>query len=873
MALCRIIGLCAAAILLLTVRAALADPAPFDLVGPTLAVSVTRGTVTLPITKVPNLVAGDRLQLQVELPQSQSTHYLMVAAFLRGPTNPPPADWFYRCDTWTKSCRQGGQSLTVPPDAEQLLVLFAPETGGDYKTLVNAVQGRPGAFVRAAQELNQAALDRSRLDQYLLALRELDSRDPAKVKEAAPLLARSLAIKVDEKCLDRIPALQAPCLMQGGDALILSDGHDASMVATLTSGPASDLAIQAGSTALMNSGAYLPYIGSILDIARLMDSFHTAKYQYIPALASRQGEKLVLMLNTPPSFHDPKSVLVAALPPVEPFQAPPLHNADVKAVYCAQRKPLVLAVDGAPLVFATDFAHDMTLEAVRRDGKSIALHARPDAQMGGLLVDSATLAGSEIDEKRGATLHGYWGFAKFDGPTFQLANAATRSWAVAPGDEAALVVGRDDTVHLVSGGAACLEDIRLRDLDGQETKLAWKVAKPDRVEVKVPLTGARPGERAILIKQYGIAEPQVLHVSAYASASRLDGFELHAGDAAGTLKGTRLDEIESLTIKGLDFVPGAILTAAGNDELRLTARDQAAAATLKAGETGPATVTLKDGRTLTLDVAIAASRPRGVLLAKNRLRAVAPVAPVGPTFDLANADELPLDARFTFTVKAVSPATFSRNEAIEIASSDESFSTTLSVSHGGLTLANSRIAIATLDPAAAFGTSAFGPLRFRLIANGVAGDWQPLGVLVRLPDLKEVVCPATTDGPCELTGANLYLVDSVAADSEFRFPVQVAEGFAADSMPVPHPIDQRLYIRLRDDPSVINTARVPTSVPPDPASSPKSGVAAAPPGPGPTPQADPVAGTADQTVPTPSDALPLLATPGPSAQNHESSPR
>ena len=870
MALWRIIGLYAAALSLLTVRLAVADPAPFDLVGPTLAVSVTRGTVTLPITKVPSLAAGDRLQLQVELPQSQSTHYLMVAAFLRGPTNPPPTDWFYRCDTWTKSCRQSGLSLTVPPDAEQLLVLFAPETGGDYKTLVNAVQGRPGAFVRAAQELNQAALDRSRLDQYLLALRELDLRDPAKVKEAAPLLARSLAIKVDEKCLDRIPALQAPCLMQGGDSMILSDGHDASMVATLTSGPASDLAIQAGSTALMNSGAYLPYIGSILDIARLMDSFHTAKYQYIPALASRQGDKLALMLNTPPSFHDPKSVLVAALPPVEPFQAPPLHNADVKAVYCAQRKPLVLAVDGAPLVFATDFAHDMTIEAARRDGKSIALRARPDAQLGGLLVDSATLAGAEVDEKRGATLHGYWGFAKFEGPTFQLANAATRPWAVAPGDEAALVIGRDDTVHLVSGGATCLEDIQLRDVDGQETKLAWKVVKPDRIEVKVPMTAAPPGERAILIKQYGIPEPQVLHVSAYASASRLDGFVLHAGDAAGTLRGTRLDQVESLTIKGLDFVPGAILTTAGTDELRLTARDQAAAAALKAGETGPATVTLKDGRALTLDVAIASSRPRGVLLAKNRLRAVTGVA---PTFDLANADELPLDARFTFAVKAVSPATFSRNEAIEIASSDESFSTTLSVDHGGLTLANSKIAIATLDPAAAFGTSAFGPLQFRLLANGVAGDWQPLGVLVRLPELKEVVCPASTDSPCELTGTNLYLVDSIAADGEFRSPVQVAEGFAGDSMPVPRPVDQRLYIRLRDDPSVINTARVPTSVPPDPASSPKSGGDAAPPAPGPTLQTDPVAGPTEQTVRTPKGALPLVPTSDPSAENHESSPR
>ena len=139
-----------------------------------------------------------------------------------------------------------------------------------------------------------------RLERYLDALRALDRADPEKLKTTAPLLARSLAIKVDEKCLDRIPTLQAPCLMQGQDSLILNDGHSASMVATLTSGPASDLALQAGNTALQ--GGFSPFIGSILDVGRLMDSFHTAHYQYIPALTSQHDDRLVLMLNTPPSF-------------------------------------------------------------------------------------------------------------------------------------------------------------------------------------------------------------------------------------------------------------------------------------------------------------------------------------------------------------------------------------------------------------------------------------------------------------------------------------------------------------------------------------------------------------------------------------------
>ena len=62
-----------------------------------------------------------------------------------------------------------------------------------------------------------------------------------------------------------------------------------------------------------------------------------------------------------------------------------------------------------------------------------------------------------------------------------------------------------------------------------------------------------------------------------------------------------------------------------------------------------------------------------------------------------------------------------------------------------VTLEDSKVAVATLDPAKAFGPSAFGPLQFRVIANSVPGDWQRLATLVRLPVLKELKCPATAD--------------------------------------------------------------------------------------------------------------------------------
>src|SRR3546814_8788020 len=72
-------------------------------------------------------------------------------------------------------------------------------------------------------------------------------------------------------------------------------------------------------------------------IVRFFDSFSTAQYQYIPALSSHRGNKLALTLNTPPSFYNPKSVMVVALPAVEKPRLPPLHAVNPTDIYCASR--------------------------------------------------------------------------------------------------------------------------------------------------------------------------------------------------------------------------------------------------------------------------------------------------------------------------------------------------------------------------------------------------------------------------------------------------------------------------------------------------------------------------------------------------------
>ena len=778
-----------------------ADPAPFDLVGPNLDVKVTRGSQTLPISEVPNLAVGDHLSIKADFPASQSAHYLLVAAFLRGATNPPPKEWFFNCETWSSKCAQG-LSLTVPQEAQQVLLFLAPETGGDFKTLMNAVRGRPGAFVRTSQDLNQATLDRSRLDNYLAAVHALNDADPAKLRVAAPLLARSLAIKVDEKCLDRIPELQAPCLMQGQASLILNDGHSTSIVEALTSGPASDLAMEASYTPQLNYGYYSPYIASVLDIAKIFDSFRTAQYQYIPALGSPRGDTLSLTLNTPPSFHNPKSVLVAALPAIEQQLPPPLHAVDPKEIYCARKTSLVLPVEGAPLVFSTGYAHDVKLTLAGKDGTSIDLAAQADAERGGFVVDTTALGKAALGDSIHGSLHGYWGFEPYNGPSFQLVNAHAQSWAVDAKDNGALIVGREGTIHLQSASVSCVDNIMLKDPAGKELTAEWKTVKPNEVEVKLPLQEAQPGALTLLVTQYGAGDPQPVAVHAFSEAGHLDSFSIHAGDTQGVLKGTRLDEVASLDMKGVQFVPGALTTHQGSDELTMVAQDASAAAALKQGDIASAKASLKDGRVLSLSTLVAAPRPSVKLLGKSVELAS---SNTDSNIQLSDQDELPQDARLTFSVRAVTPAVFAFDQKIEVATVDQAFSTLLALNNGGITLEDSKVAVATLDPAKAFGSSAFGPLQFRVLANGVPGDWQPLATLVRLPLFKDLKCPATADLACKLSGANLFLVDSVSADPKFAHPVQVPDGFPGYSMPVPHPTDGNLYVKLRDDPSVVNS--------------------------------------------------------------------
>jgi hypothetical protein len=806
---------------------AFGENASFDLVGPKIDIRVERAGATRPIAEVPNLQAGDRLWIHPDLPDSQSVHYLMVVAFLRGATNPPPDNWFTRAETWNKPVHEEGIFVTVPAEAEEALVFLAPETGGAFSTLRNAVRGKPGAFVRAAQDLEQASLDRSRLDAYLETVKVTSVIDPADLQIRTAMLARSLNIKLDKQCFDKPSAEQVPCLTQNNEALVLDDAHSQNMVASLTTGAPTDLLAQISSTPTARGGYYSPYIGAVVDVVRILGTTHSAQYQYIPALALPKKDQLNLRLNNPPSFRNPKSVIVVALPPVRAAVAPPLRALEVSQVFCANKPDLVLPVDGAPLVFATELAHNFVLHLETKSGAT-DLPAKPDPSRGGFVIDTEGASAHVWQGESIGTIRGTWGFRPFEGPHFRLRASQPAQWVVASKDASALIVGREDTLHLQSAETCCVSEVLSGDENGKTSPLDWKVQKtekPDELEVKVPLQNAASGSLKVLVKKFGLHDPDEIVLHTYYEAGRLDSFSINAGDLDGILRGTRLDQVAKIDVNGIIFEPGNVLRANQHDELKLTTTDGSAAAKLQAGAAIVVHASLKDGRTLELSSAVAAPRPKLNLLSKSVQFSDSDSQPL---IKLGNADELPQDGRLNFFLKTQVPESFAAGERVEVATADESFHVLLSVKDGNLTLQDAKTVYAVLDPMKLLGPSAFGPLKFRAVAaEGAEGDWQSLVNLVRIPELKGIRCTVPTipvekpsaedkstaekssDKDCTLSGEKLFLIDAVSAEPDFSNAVTVPDGFVDAALMVPSPKNKTLNIKLRDDPATVNTAVLP----------------------------------------------------------------
>ena len=311
----------------------------------------------------------------------------------------------------------------------------------------------------------------------------------------------------------------------------------------------------------------------------------------------------------------------------------------------------------------------------------------------------------------------------------------------------------------------------------------------------------------MLVQKFGMHEPDEVPLHTYAEAGRLDAFSIHAGDADGMLKGTRLDQVTKLEVSGLIFTPETLTRANQQDELKLVTHDAAVAAKLQPGAPIVVHVGLKDRRVLDLSTAVEGPRPKLALLSKSVQLDETTAAPV---VHLSNQDELPQDARLNFFLKTQVPEAFLSTEKVEVATADESFRVLLSFKDGNLTLQDSRTVFAVLDPMRLLGPSAFGPLKFRPVSgDGIEGDWQPLANLVRIPALKGVHCATAPERECTLTGDKLFLIDAVSADPDFTNSVTVPDGFVDATLTIPSPKGKTLYIKLRDDPATVDTAVVP----------------------------------------------------------------
>jgi hypothetical protein len=695
----------------------------------------------------------------------------------------------------------------VPQEAQQALVFLVPETGGDFSTLRKAVHDRPGAFVRAGQDLQAASWDRMRLDAYLNELRSTTQTDAKTLKEHAELAARSLGIKVDQQCFDKPTDQQAPCLVQHTDGMVLDDANAQSLVSQLANGTTGDLMNQLSYSSMGGGGQFSPYVGAIVDTAKILSSLHTAHFQYIPALALPSKDTLNLRLNLPPSFRDPKSVVVVALPPVGPSKAPPLRASNPADGLCAEKPNLVFAAEGAPLVFGSELAHNLELH-IETDKDPIDLPLAVAASKGGLILQKPLppLPPGELT----GMVRGKWGFDSWDGPSFHIRSAASTKWSVTSDDQSALIVGRDDTLHIRGDSTLCVSNVTQRSASGGNAlPLKWKATKPELLEVGVPLKDATPGTLTLEIQQFGVNKPDTISLDAYAEAASLDHLTLSAGDHSAMLKGTRLDEVGKASLNGITWTPAGLARVQDFDQLTLNT--EGSTLELDPSLQYSAKVQLRDGRKLNVPVTVNPPRPQVTLLSKGTQdEAAQPPSPV----HMGSADDVPLGARLVFFLKSVVPQSFPRNENIEVAATDGSFHTVLSLSDGSLMLEDSKTALGTVEPLARFGSSAFGPVRARaLAANGVAGDWMPLGTLVRLPTFKELRCPHAATKPCTLLGSNLFLATSIASAEDFGNAVEVPPDFTGGEMVVPHPATGGvLYLKLRDDPQTVQTLTLPVTL-------------------------------------------------------------
>ena len=72
-----------------------------------------------------------------------------------------------------------------------------------------------------------------------------------------------------------------------------------------------------------------------------------------------------------------------------------------------------------------------------------------------------------------ATIHGFWGFDPFTGPTVSLQQTPGTNWRIVEDARTPLIAGQPNHLQLLSTGTACIRSIALEPANRQSQTGSW----------------------------------------------------------------------------------------------------------------------------------------------------------------------------------------------------------------------------------------------------------------------------------------------------------------------------------------------------------------------------------------------------------------
>jgi hypothetical protein len=514
-----------------------------------------------------------------------------------------------------------------------------------------------------------------------------------------------------------------------------------------------------------------------------------------------------LKLNSPPSFYNPKSVIVIALPKIEPSRVPNLRLEDSTQSFCLASPSMSLPFRGAPSLFSTSFPHDLVIAfGPEESGVHIALV--PDAYDGGLipanpipegLLDRFETKASDGSVTVQGRLEGRWGFDQLDGPTLNFQYSPGDDWKLV--SSKAFMAGEDVEVALRGRGTACIHQITISNSSDDSSPVQFdRASGNDNLVLHLPFKDRSAGTYSLAIAQHGTPAIAKVGITVYSNDIRIDKMLLGTGGSA-ILLGQHLQKVVSVKVGDQTFVP----INAAPEERGLQLRAPHAPATDNAPS---ATVLLQNGGVMTVPVAV--EEPGAtlkVLSVDSTLVTPKAEIPIG----LGSQRDIALHGILHFVVQ--SEGVYPRGQDIEISTADDAVRTRISLSSGDLILQDDHTAVGAVDLDKAFGESAFGELRIRAIpSDGTVGNWVTLGRLVRRPHITAVRCTSVDVPTCMVEGSDLFLALAFSTTADFASPIPVPTGFDGSNFAIPmkpYPRTSTLYVRLRDDPDGFATIKIP----------------------------------------------------------------